>query len=111
MRSAAQPGSRAKRERRRPYPFAKVTVQLHAWLCASPLANSSGAAGAPAGGDNGQFPGNSAADAAPAGEAVQGRLPANRCSALNRLSRLGAEVRQQAPAREHSWMRQYAFSF
>jgi hypothetical protein len=36
VRPTAQPKPKAKRERRRPDPFAKVTTQLHEWFCASP---------------------------------------------------------------------------
>ena len=36
VRPTAQPKPKAKRERRRPDPFAKVTAQLHEWFCASP---------------------------------------------------------------------------
>ena len=36
MRPTAQPKPKAKRERRRPDPFAAVTAQLHAWFLAEP---------------------------------------------------------------------------
>ena len=40
VRPTAQPKSKAKRGRRRPDPFAKVTAQLHEWFCASPWLTS-----------------------------------------------------------------------
>ena len=36
VRPTAQPKPKAKRERRRPDPFAAVTAQLHAWFLAEP---------------------------------------------------------------------------
>jgi len=40
VRPTAQPKPKAKRGRRRPDPFAKVSAQLHEWFCASPWLTS-----------------------------------------------------------------------